>query len=459
MPPHNTAVVATTFGILFLKDHFSIEETLSNIPASDNDNSNNSYNSNTSNEFKLSLYKNSNIYRIILNNPVKSSIIQLNKWNRIDLKLVTELGLPVIINDQLELSIPITCKLLQGYATKSTKTCGYVESRDLAIECRPVHIDSWNTEGGDKGFGYSNYTGSFEYRVINNNNKGYDDGIFFIHIQAENQCLLQQSLPLCLGPFQLQDTSTQEDNFYWTDDISNNVNTHRILSLNDHRYLILKEMWDHGTSGKLWDSAVVIGQVITRLFKHNRAFLSGLRIMDLSAGIGSLGLLISQLCHVYDTPHPPTVVLTDIPEALPLIKHNLSLNSSSTDNIRVKPLRWGLAKDIKALCKQPFDYIFVSDVLYNTEDFYPLITTFRLLTGAKKARTRLYLGYKPRGLKQYEEVTFFSNSAVYFDITRLSLEDFVRDLLDGQGTMDDSMDQILSFTGVQLYRFVPKRNE
>lgn len=170
-------------------------------------------------------------------------------------------------------------------------------------------------------------------------------------------------------------------------------------------------------------------------------------------------MLISQLCHVYDTPHPPTVVLTDIPEALPLIKHNLSLNSSSTDNIRVKPLRWGLTKDIKALCKQPFDYIFVSDVLYNTEDFYPLITTFRLLTDTKKARTRIYLGYKPRGLKQYEEVTFFSNSAVYFDITRLSLEDFERDLLDSQGTMDGSMDQILSFTGVQLYRFVPKRNK
>jgi hypothetical protein len=253
------------------------------MPASDNDNSNNSYNSNTSSGFKLPLYKNSNIYRIILNNPVKSSIIQLNKWNRIDLKLVTELGLPVIINDQLELSISITCKLLQGYATKSTKKCGYVESRDLAIECRPVHLDSWNTEGGDKGFGYSNYTGSFEYRVVTNN-KGYEDGIFFIHIQAENQCLLQQSLPLCLGPFQLQGTSTQEDNFYWTDDISDDVNTHRILSLNDHRYLVLKEMWDHGTSGKLWDSAIVIGQVITRLFKHNRAFLSGLRIMDLSAG-------------------------------------------------------------------------------------------------------------------------------------------------------------------------------
>lgn len=170
-------------------------------------------------------------------------------------------------------------------------------------------------------------------------------------------------------------------------------------------------------------------------------------------------MLISQLCHVYGIPHPPTVVLTDIPEALPLINHNLSLNSSNTDNIHVKPLRWGLAKDTKALCKQPFDYIFVSDVLYNTEDFYPLITTFRLLTGTKKSRTRLYLGYKPRGLQQYEEATFFSNSAVYFDITCLSLEDFERDLLDGQGTIDDSMDQILSFTGVQLYRFVPKRNE
>ncbi|KAG1468780.1 hypothetical protein G6F56_003639 [Rhizopus delemar] len=433
MPPDNTMAVVTTFGGLFLKEHSKLEKIKQ---TSDHDKS----------AFKLSLYKNSNVYRIVLNNPVKTSKVYLERWNRIDLKLVTEMGLPMMINEQ---SIPISCKLLQ----RNTKH-GYIESENILIECRPAVTDSWNTE--DIVYEQSNaYTGCFEYRVIAK--KTEFDRDFFIIIQTEDHRSPQHSLPLCLGPFQLQDTPAIPDERLLWDDITHDVNTHRVLPLGDCYYLILKEMWDNGTPGKLWDSALVISHIITRLFKENKEFLSGLRIMDLSAGIGSLGLLISELCQVYRIPNPPTVVLTDIPEALPLIKHNLSLND--TQNIvRIKPLRWGQNRDIERVCKRrSFDYIFVSDVLYNTEDFCSLIITFRLLCNTDHP-TVLYLGYKPRGLKPFEEEFFFTNCAIYFDIKRLSLDEFEQDLLGKQGQTRNPIDQLLGFTGVQLYKLVVKKD-
>lgn len=174
--------------------------------------------------------------------------------------------------------------------------------------------------------------------------------------------------------------------------------------------------------------------------------------------VGSLGLLISELSHVYKIPNPPTVVLTDIPEALPLIKHNLSLNDNH-HHVQIKTLRWGLTRDIdRVLKRRPFDYIFVSDVLYNANDFYSLIVTFRLLCDAAHP-TKLYMGYKPRGLKAYEEDIFFTNCAVYFDIKQLGLKEFEQDLLGNEQQADESIDRSLRFTGVQLYRLLPRKEK
>ncbi|KAG1146099.1 hypothetical protein G6F37_005888 [Rhizopus arrhizus] len=421
MPPDNTAVVTTTFEKSFLKDR-SITFDHSG--------------------FKLSLYKNSKVYRIVLNNPVKSSKICLNRWNRIDLKLVTEMGLPVMATEQ---PIVTSCKLLQR------ETIGYTESKDLLIDCRPVAADSW--EGmNDKAS--NDQTGCFEYRIILNN-KTCSNNTFFIYIHADELSL--HALPLCLGPFQLIQDLTPEKRLFW-DDTTHDVNMHRVLPLDDQHHLVLKEMWDNGTPGKLWDSALMMSQIIIRLFKCNKEFLSGLRIMDLSAGVGSLGLLISELSHVYRIPNPPTVVLTDIPEALPLIKHNLSLNDNH-NHVQIKTLRWGLTRDIdRVLKRRPFDYIFVSDVLYNANDFYSLIVTFRLLCDAAHP-TKLYMGYKPRGLKAYEEDIFFTNCAVYFDIKQLGLKEFERDLLGNEQQADESIDRSLRFTGVQLYRLLPRKEK
>ncbi|KAI9256898.1 putative methyltransferase-domain-containing protein [Sporodiniella umbellata] len=393
--------------------------------------------------FKLSLYKNSNVYRIVLNNPVKTSKLYPDEWHRIDFKLVTEMGLPVAIR---RASVTVNCRLLQRDAKQ-----GYIESKALTVHYRTVVTDSWSIQEAIHQ-GSDAYTGCFEYKIVSQH-CDYDP-TFFLTIQTQEEQLSQHALALCLGPFELQtNPACQKERMAW-DDVCGDVSIHRVLPLGDQHVLVLKEMWDNGTPGKLWDSSLVIGQILTRLFKSRPQFLCNLRIMDLSAGVGSLGLLISELYQVHQIPNPPSVVLTDIPEALPLIKHNLFLNSTQS-HVQIKPLRWGQARDIERLSKrQPFDYLFVSDVLYNTEDFRSLVATFRLLCSHS---TVLFLGYKPRGLQAHEEDFFFTHCAVHFDIQRLTLDRFEQELLGEYPPVDGLVDSLYGFTGVQLFKLVLKK--
>jgi predicted nicotinamide N-methyase len=166
-----------------------------------------------------------------------------------------------------------------------------------------------------------------------------------------------------------------------------------------------------------------------------------------------LGLCIAQTCQMYQVTNSPRVVLTDLKEALPLIKSNQQLNN--IDNVDVQTLKWGVKQNIdQVLDSEGFNTIFVSDVLYNTCDFQSLINTLRQLTFERKD-TAVYLGYKPRGLKISEERLFFNECKVYFNIEPLTVETFIQEF-DGNNTSCDSGMDILEETGVCLYKLVRK---
>lgn len=40
----------------------------------------------------------------------------------------------------------------------------------------------------------------------------------------------------------------------------------------DDKYSLLQEVWDHGTPGKLWDSALVTNTIFKKLFELTRIF-------------------------------------------------------------------------------------------------------------------------------------------------------------------------------------------
>ncbi|KAI8997483.1 putative methyltransferase-domain-containing protein [Pilobolus umbonatus] len=334
--------------------------------------------------FKQELYKNNRIYRIILDKPPMNKHIQVDKWYRVELRLVTEMGLPAITDCSSKYDMPWYCQLLEKIRSED----GYQYfslSKHYQIECRPLPLDSWT-----------------------------------------ERCY-QSTIPF-----------TVDDRCY-----------------NHNGMMILQELWKNGIPGKLWDSALVFHYLLCDLLNDKENGLNGMNILDLSAGIGLIGISIAKLTH--KSTNPPTIIMTDLPEALPLIKNNQLLNNiPESSRFLIESLHWGSDEEAHNLMdRYDFDCIFISDVLYNAGDFPILISTLRLLCSNKK--TTAYLGYKPRGLSIEEEESFFFACSQYFDIIQLTIETFKMSLSDSPVENRYGGDNaLLNMTGVQLYRLISK---
>ncbi|KAI9277032.1 putative methyltransferase-domain-containing protein [Phascolomyces articulosus] len=186
------------------------------------------------------------------------------------------------------------------------------------------------------------------------------------------------------------------------------------------RYFVVKEVWKMGTPGKIWDSALVLSDMFAKKIMQERTCLDGKHIVDLSAGTGCIGLLLGTLLRRLRPQHTCQLTLTDLPEALDLIRenHRLNVGHEPDPHIHIEKLCWGITRDAKQLIKKGGggpDLILASDVLYDPKCFSALVDTLKAL--CVPGKTVIYLGYKRRGLKQEEEKLFFDLVNANFDIT------------------------------------------
>ncbi|CAO3614762.1 unnamed protein product [Cunninghamella echinulata] len=200
---------------------------------------------------------------------------------------------------------------------------------------------------------------------------------------------------------------------------------YRAFKLNiQDRYFLVKEGWTLGTPGKMWDSALVLSDILVRRMVEHPTCFHQRHILDLSAGTGIVGLLVVfYYQHLYPK-FNAKVTLTDLPEALHLIQHNQQLNDIKTNNdISIEPLRWGNYFDIKRIKskKQPIDLIIASDVLYQPDKFKVLVGTLAALS--TPGRTVIYLGYKRRGLDIHDENYFFELCRKHFHLQLIKNDD------------------------------------
>lgn len=254
--------------------------------------------SSSNTHFKQALYRNSRVHRITLGSQLRESKIKANTWHSIDLKLVTELGLPAQLPNSDE--FPVSCQLLQLRHGQY-----YACSQANSIECRlsaEEETDSWCQQTSAPLSMVNDADDSFSFQSDNNNLvrlqfkiNGTCDQDFFIQFepnQPERDRLHstdKSPLSLCLGPFQLccqePGDAHVQPLVMWDDHPRNAVNMYRALPLpRDGHYILFQELWDNGTPGKLWDSALVMNHVFNTLAEVDKHYLSGRRIMDLSAG-------------------------------------------------------------------------------------------------------------------------------------------------------------------------------
>ncbi|KAI8976736.1 putative methyltransferase-domain-containing protein [Pilobolus umbonatus] len=407
-----------------------IEHMINNIVSS----LNSSHQESTS-SFSKSLFKNSNILRIVLRRPIQN-VIHYDTWQRIDLMLVTEMGLPVKDKDAIRLSCTLIRKNNLGLWSQ------------YPIESRPISEDAWEPEVNlCEGFNSGSSVGGIEYTV---QPEQASSDKCFISLQLAHSHSVKL-LPLTVGPI----TFLHQQQAMMTVIDEGIVDQHqhqqyRSLQLSlKHGYFLLKEQWDYGTPGKLWDSALMITDIFVSIYTTNPHFLAKKRILDLSAGTGYIGLSISKLYQLQsDTDESPHIILTDIREALGLIEINKNLNQiRSTPQLTIAPLNWGCLRDARRILSDgPLDYIIASDILYNIKDFQSILLTFRQLSSEN---TVIYFGYKPRGLTQSDETKFFDACKKYFKVTLLQYQDVQREfkiVYDNSGYINGKKAGIFNFS-------------
>ncbi|XP_045449344.1 protein N-lysine methyltransferase METTL21D-like isoform X2 [Melitaea cinxia] len=77
----------------------------------------------------------------------------------------------------------------------------------------------------------------------------------------------------------------------------------------------------------VWDASLVLAKYLETMCQCKPDFLSGIRVLELGSGLGVVGLTAATL--------GAQVTLTDLPEALPLLRLNISENKQK---IAISPL-------------------------------------------------------------------------------------------------------------------------
>jgi hypothetical protein len=227
------------------------------------------------------------LYRILLARPY-STHITLNNWHRIDLKLVNELGLTLTGQQRDQCWLQVDCQLL-------VEKQGLIRScSECHIVCRPLQHDAWEFTAFSDIAGFQNDTeGHLEYKITMR-----DEGLglspfstqtkYFLRIYPTDQ--VQQTVkafPLVIGPLYTTEDKVIADNnnnsVIWKEPLVSQDIFHG-YSLQDDSFLVIKEDWNLGTPGKMWDSALVLSQLLCDKIQQDPTCFKGQRLLDLSAG-------------------------------------------------------------------------------------------------------------------------------------------------------------------------------
>ncbi|KAL0084518.1 putative methyltransferase-domain-containing protein [Phycomyces blakesleeanus] len=468
----------------------------------------------TDEEFRQKLEAHFALYRLNLRSPLITNIT-VNQWYRADLLLVNEVGLFRRADIEPDGIVEIGCEILQS---RHSKMAPLEADPEWKIEIRPAH--TWNKRTNTllnqfdeiPGFQASG-RGALEYRLVKAQTKtkalegsgegsgakvtsNLDNAVQsqkprhylrfyptkldkFPQQNDKNPDPMDIILPLVVGPLYVEDNSNNNNlsrkdtssslpssspsvNTYappelWPDTTEMVYDTYRMFNTKNN--VVIHESWDSGIPGKIWDSALVMLDVLKKMAAVKPEYLSSKHIVDLSAGTGLLGLYLASLMTKESDSQVKCgkITITELDEALALIDKNVDLNqylvpdqpndiSSATTTIRLatKPLLWGNLEQAAECGKA--DVILASDVLYESEFFEDLVKTFVDLSTSE---TRIYIGYKRRGFEAADERRFWALCGEHFDVSFLTADN-------SQDTDSCLVPFSALATGVQLYRLTVK---
>lgn len=260
----------------------------------------------TDEEFRTKLEKHFSLYRINLRSPLASRVAP-NHWYRVDLLLVNELGLFRRADIEPDGQVILTCDLYTPNADEGITPFSYIDS-DWELDIRPARTF---TEGQlSKGTmpvpGFaSSGKGAFEYRIRSKhaNTTTTTTTTKFLHMRPtqlvnfpkvkKSEFNLETILPLVIGPIEIIPTlnptfDTSLPLELWQNSAAMEMvyDGYRVFSTSQNPpvNIAIHEMWDSGIPGKIWDSALVMLDVIKKMIDIHPEYIDQKHTLDLSAG-------------------------------------------------------------------------------------------------------------------------------------------------------------------------------
>ncbi|CAH0559387.1 unnamed protein product [Brassicogethes aeneus] len=178
--------------------------------------------------------------------------------------------------------------------------------------------------------------------------------------------------------------------------------------------LLFHQKIEGDVSCVVWDASIVLAKYLEELCGQNTGFLKNKNVLELGAGLGLVGLTAACL--------GANVLLTDLPEALPLLKLNIDSNKSVLFSckgaVKFNSLNWGEKYDNKF---NP-DIVLMADCIYYKESIGPLIKTLTELTTKD---TTIIMSQELRDTEKQKEVWEFFKSSVqiFFNFHVIPIEE------------------------------------
>lgn len=144
---------------------------------------------------------------------------------------------------------------------------------------------------------------------------------------------------------------------------------------NDNLYLEIKQDLKYGYAGEVWDGSLVLAYyLIQSKFKFENK-----NVLELGAGTGILSLVSLYL-------GAKNVIISDLEDVLSLVKENVEINSKIIDKnkVIVTQIDWNIPEQSLNIKKDnDFDYIILSECIWNPDHIEPLVKTLMNLISDK----------------------------------------------------------------------------
>jgi predicted nicotinamide N-methyase len=177
-------------------------------------------------------------------------------------------------------------------------------------------------------------------------------------------------------------------------------------------------------AGRVWPAGEALADYLDFLVHRKDPLLCEdreLRVLELGSGAGIAGIAASALFSWFesqkdigDRPRSCTVIVSDLPNAIPLLEANCELNRPSNTAVTLHSvaLPWGYPLPATIVNKLPFDLVLIADCVYFPYLHPLLIRTCLDLSEGPQNATVFLIAYRERTISA--EDPFFEEFGKYF---------------------------------------------